>query len=152
MVNKNNILICLSESHKTKFGKEDFASQSIPQRVFSSVWAIESEVNNGGFSQYFLNDSCETAAFVVEALETIGALNTAEICRHAISTAFPTGLPADAEVISSEAKGLSKEVLDQLELLDVEFFKYPNNITDLLFGYVVKHPEEFGGVPFTDEY
>ena len=71
MPSKNNILISLSESDKTQFGKQDFESQSTPQRVFSSIWALEAEVNNGGFSQYFLNDSCETAAFVAEALETI---------------------------------------------------------------------------------
>ena len=66
MPSKNNILISLSESDKTQFGKQDFATQSIPQQVFSSVWALEAEVNNGGFSQYFLNDSCETAVFVAK--------------------------------------------------------------------------------------
>jgi hypothetical protein len=47
---KNDILIGLSESDKTEFGKEDFAQQSTSQKVFSSIWALESEVNNGGFS------------------------------------------------------------------------------------------------------
>ncbi len=51
---KNHILIGLSESERTKFVKEDFASQSAPQKVFSALWEIESEVNNGGFSQYFV--------------------------------------------------------------------------------------------------
>jgi hypothetical protein len=68
MANKNSILIDLSESDKTKFGKQAFATQSAPQQVFSSIWAVESEVNNGGFSQYFLNSSCETAAFVAEGV------------------------------------------------------------------------------------
>jgi hypothetical protein len=51
---KNQILIRLSESKQTKFGKEEFGRQSMPQKVFSAIWAVESEVNNGGFSQYFL--------------------------------------------------------------------------------------------------
>jgi hypothetical protein len=76
-VNKNDILIDLSESEKTRFGKEAFARQSLPQKVFSAIWSVESEVNNGGFSQYFVNDSAESASFVVEALETIGAPKTA---------------------------------------------------------------------------
>src|SRR6185437_17005777 len=76
-VNKNEILIGLSESEKTKFGKQDFALQSLTQKVFSAIWAVESEVNNGGFSQYFSNDSAESASFVVQALETIGAPKTA---------------------------------------------------------------------------
>jgi hypothetical protein len=70
---KNHILILLSTSEKTSFGKDDSASQSLPQKVFSALWEVESEVNNGGFSQYFLNSTSESASFVVEALEIVGA-------------------------------------------------------------------------------
>jgi|SRR6266446_972052 len=59
-MDKNGILIGLSESEKTKFGKEDSARQSLPQKVFSAIWAVESEVNNGGFSQYFSNSGGES--------------------------------------------------------------------------------------------
>jgi len=38
-----------------------------------------------------------------------------------------------------------------LETLDSEFFEYPHNLTDLLFAYVSKHPEEFGELPKPDE-
>src|SRR5881227_3787766 len=100
-MDKNGILIGLSQSDKTKFGKDDFDRQSIQQKVFSSIWALESEVNNGGFSQYFLNDSCESAGFVAEALNTIGARRTADICRRAIASAFPAGLPVNPEAVSS---------------------------------------------------
>jgi len=121
-MNKNGILINLSESENTRFGKEDFALQSLPQKVFSAIWAVESEVNNGGFAQYFSNDSAESASFVVQALETIGAPRTASICNRAIVTAFPGGLPTTVETIRSVANKFSKEILAQLEPLDQEFF------------------------------
>ncbi len=92
-MNKNQILIALSESKKTACGKQEFALQSSPQKVFSAIWNLESEVNNGGFSQYFLNSSAESAPVVVQALETIGAAATAMICGRAIAAAFPGGLP-----------------------------------------------------------
>ena len=139
-MNKNRILIDLSESESVKLGKQEFAAQSVPQKVFSSVWAGEAEVNNGGFSQYFGNSSAETAAFVAEALDTIGAPRTADICRRAISCAFPSGLPPD----------FSGETLDDLESLDAEFFAYPHDLTELLFAYVSSHPEEFGALPAPD--
>jgi hypothetical protein len=151
MATKNDILISLSESDKTQFGKQDIASQSTPQRVFSSVWAVEAEVNNGGFSQYFLNDSCETAAFVAEALDTIGAPRTADICMRAVSTAFPAGLPPTPKAISTAAADFPDEVLEQLGTLDNEFFAYPHNLTNLLFAYVSRHPEEFGELPKADD-
>ena len=65
-MNKNVILVNLSESENTNFGKEDFATQSQPQEIFSAIWDVESQVNNGGPSQYFSNSSAETASFVVE--------------------------------------------------------------------------------------
>src|SRR5580692_11416457 len=98
-MDKNGILIALSASNKTSFGKEDFVAQSFPQKVFSAVWAVESEVNNGGFSQYFFNDSRQTAGFAAEAFETIGAPLTAEICRRAIAIAFPEGLSSNFDAI-----------------------------------------------------
>ena len=149
-MNKNSILIQLSESPNTKFGKEDFASQSVPQKVFSTIWAVESEVNNGGFSQYFFNSSAETAPFVEQALEAIGAPKTADICGRAIACAFPSGLPTTEEAISSAAADFSDEILEKLEPLDQEFFAYPHDLTGLLFDFVSSHPEEFGPLPKPD--
>jgi hypothetical protein len=150
-MNKNGILINLSESKNTKFGKEDFALQSLPQKVFSAIWAVESEVNNGGFSQYFLNSSAESAPFIVEALETVEAPKTADICKRAIAAAFPAGLPRTPESIRSVAADFSDEIVENLEPLDQEFFAYPHNLTDLLFAYVSGHPEEFGELPKSDD-
>jgi hypothetical protein len=150
-VNKNAILIDISESETTKVGKEEFAQQSLPQKVISAIWQVESQVNNGGFSQYFLNDSAESAGFVVEALETIGAPQTSIICHRAIATAFPTGLPTTAEAIRSAAADFTEEILEKLEPLDQDFFAYPHSLTDLLFAYVSAHPEEFGIVAKPDD-
>ena len=144
---KNHILIDLSSSDKTSFGKIEFAAQSAPQKVFSTIWEVESEVNNGGFSQYFGNSSAGTASFVVEALRTIGAPGTADICERAIAVAFPSGLPVSDNAIRSAGGDFSDEVLDKLESLDREFLSYPHDLTELLFAYVSEHPEEFGIVP-----
>ncbi len=150
-MNKNRILIDSSESEKTRFRKQELAEQSLPQKVFSTIWAVESEVNNGGFSQYFLNSSAESAPFVVEALETIGAPKTANICIRAIATAFPSGLPAPVEAIRLVAADFPDETLEKLETLDQEFLAYPHDLTDLLFAYISNHPEEFGKVPRPDD-
>lgn len=149
-MDKNNILIELSESQTTKVGKEGFAKQSGPQKVFTAIWEVESEVNNGGFAQYFSNESAESARFVAEAMETIGAPQTASICRRAILTGFPDGLPPTIEGIQSAAADFTGEILEKLNSLDQEFFSYPHNLTNLLFAYVSAHPEEFGTLPKPD--
>lgn len=145
-MDKNKALIQMSESDKVALWKQDFAEQSTHQKVFSAIWAVESEVNNGGFSQFFANSSCETAAFVAEALDIIGAARTAEICKRAIKTAFPLGLPSDVDAISTAARNFPPNIEEALENLDDEFMAYPHNLTDLLFAYVSNHPEEFGPV------
>ena len=148
-MNRNRSLIQLSESDKIKFGSEgfDFASQSQPQKVFSAIWLVEAEVNNGGFWQYFTNDSAESAPFMVEALNTIGAPKTADICQRAIFVAFPAGLPKTGEEIRTAAANFADETLQKLETLTQEFFAYPHDLTELLFDFVVKYPEEFGNLP-----
>ena len=146
-MDKNSILIQLSESDKTKSGKEDFARRSEPQKVFSALGALESKVDNGGFAQYFLNNSAESSPFAVQALEIIGAPQTADICRRAMSGAFLAGLPATPEAVQSAAAGFPDETLEKLESLDQQFFAYPHNLTELLFAYVSEHAEEFGTLP-----
>ena len=145
-MDKNGILIALSESDKTAFGRQDFESQSEPQKVFTAIWGLESEVNNGGFSQYFENLSCESAGFVAKALEILGAPKTADLCKRAIACAYPQGLPADPDEISASAADFSDATKDSLYELDQEFYLYPNDLTELLFAFVSKHPEEFGSV------
>ena len=41
--------------------------------------------------------------------------------------------------------------LENLGPLDNQFFAYPDNLTDLLFAFVAKHPEEFGALPKADD-
>ena len=134
----------LSESNRTAFGKQEFAEQSTPQKVFSAIWAVESEVNNGGFTQYFQNYSSETASFVADALELIEAPKTAEICRRAVMIAFPKGLPTSPDEISEAAANFSPDVEQALSKLDQEFLAYPHDLTELLYAYVSSRPDEFG--------
>ncbi len=126
------------------FGKGCLESESLPVRVFASIWAVESEVNNGGFGQYFQNSSAATGPFVVQALEIVGAPRTADICRRAIAIAFPAGLPPTAEAISAAAAEFG---VDKLDDVDSDFVEYPHDLTELLFAYVAEHPEAFGTLP-----
>jgi len=45
----------------------------------------------------------------------------------------------------------SSEIEDELDELDQEFFRYPHNLTELLFAYVAARSEEFGRLPMPDE-
>lgn len=64
---------------------------------------------------------------------------------------FPSRIAREPEDVSSAAAEFSDEVMGALQPLDNEFFDYPHNLTDLLFSYVSKHPEEFGKLPRADD-
>jgi len=132
-MDKNSFLITLSESQIEPFNDENFDDKAFPFKVFCAIWRLEAEVNNGGFSQYFFNSSRKTVYVVISALNAIQAP--------------PAGLPPEPDAIRIAAKDFSPQVEEQLNELDREFYRYPHDLTELLFSYVQLHPEEFGPVP-----
>jgi hypothetical protein len=55
---------------------------------------VEGKVNNGGFHQFFYNDAGEDTMETIEARESIGAKNMADIVRRAAAMA-PGGIPPE---------------------------------------------------------
>lgn len=147
-MDKNSYLIQLSESKATAFGKVDFPAQPEEQKVFSAIWALESQVNNGGFSQYFASWDGETANFAPSALRRIGAQACASIVERALAVVSSEPLPQNFEERAALVGSLDSEVL---EGLDSEFFAYPDNLTNLLFEFVRNHPHAFGPIPSPTE-
>jgi hypothetical protein len=146
-MNKNRFLIELSESDRTLFGRVEFCDQPESQQVFSAIWEMESQVNNGGFAQYFASADGHTANFAPSALRRIGAHQCADIVRRALLTVSPQALPEDQTARQALIGSVSEDVLTALSQLDEEFFAYPDPLTDLLFQFVSANPREFGAVP-----
>jgi len=146
-MDKNNYLIDLSESDHTDFGRIEFSAQSEPQKVFSAIWALESQVNNGGFLQYFVSSDFDTAEFAPEALRRIGADSCSAIVYRALRALTPDPLPSSCEECESLVESLSEEASEQFDSLDSEFYAYPDDLTELLYDFVAANPEAFGPTP-----
>ncbi len=110
-----------------------------PERVVLAVEAIEREVNNGGFSQFFANSSAEHAYFAPIALRAIGAPRTAELVERAVY------LVAGDEVLDADALQAkmadSDELLDkQLHELDKVYYEGEEEpLADKLFEYIKRN-------------
>lgn len=144
-LDKNAFLISLSESERTDFGRVAFDQQPESQKVFSAIWELESQVNNGGFDQYFRSSDSDMIAYAPTALRAIGAASCSGIVEQAIQVIAP--LLSTQEERELVLEGLADEARDRLESLDTEFFKYPDNLTELLFEFVRLAPEAFGSIP-----
>ncbi|MBX9724258.1 MAG: DMP19 family protein [Candidatus Obscuribacterales bacterium] len=67
-----------------------------------------------------------------------------------IQFAFPNGLPSTPDEVSQSAEERMDELRSTLDPFDQEFYQYPHNLTELLYEFVLKHPEEFGTPPFPE--
>jgi hypothetical protein len=146
-VDKNTYLIELSESDRTSFGRIDFRDQIEEQQVFSAIWELESQVNNGGFAQYFTSADGHTAHFAPTALRRVGANRCADVVTRALHAVSSGPLPDEQLAREQIINALDQESQEALEAIDQEFFAYPDNLTELLVEYVRSNPEVFGEVP-----
>jgi Domain of unknown function (DUF4375) len=55
------------------------------ERVVMAIEAMEREVNNGGYGQFFMNSSKHFAPYIVQALQTIGCFEFAALMTNAIA-------------------------------------------------------------------
>lgn len=66
-----------------------FDGLSHPQKLYFAVRLLEGDVYNGGFDQYFFNDSGSYYAYAEEGLIVLGALQTLELLQEAKEILFP---------------------------------------------------------------
>jgi hypothetical protein len=142
-VDKNDQLIQLSGLGR--FWRLDFDDLSPAERVFRAIWELEGEVNNGGFDQYFFNSSGDTAFAVVDALKTIGAHKTARIAEDANGVFPRPHPPRDRDERQALLDALLPEQKAVLDNLDEQFYRYPDNLTELLHDYVKRNSANIPG-------
>ena len=142
-VDKNGFLIDLSEKNYANFWEADYETLSRPEQVFRAVWDLESDVNNGGFDQYFFNASGDTSFDVVNALKAIGANKVAAVLSKAVALFGLDGPARDQSLREEQLEnaGLGDEDLraEKFEPLTAKFLEYPDDLTGLLYDYVLKN-------------
>lgn len=133
-----NVQKCAKCGWESLDNPHDLAQHSERQlsvdEVVALIDALEGEVNNGGFHQYFYNSAGDGTAETIQALETIGALAMADIVQRAAQK-FPGGMPPryrfERQNILLEAYPSATAFRE----LDEEFYRYPDNLAELLKQY-----------------
>ena len=137
-------LIKLAESREVRFWRVPYDQLTYPERVFGLIWELESEVNNGGFEQYFSNSTGSLAPDIVNALKEVGANQMAEITQAAIDVVGEVQW-SDDEARKATMSHLSSASLKTLQDIDQAFYKYPDDLSELLYRYVHEHRVEISG-------
>jgi len=82
---RTDSLVCaFEEAMDQKAAREGDHALSTEERVILAIEALEREVSNGGYWQFFKNSSREYASIIVPALGRIGCPRTAAITQKAI--------------------------------------------------------------------
>lgn len=92
-------------------------------QVVYSTWRLESEVNSGGFTQYFGDTDAKFSFLAIESFVEIGAPKTANLIKRAMLNA------------ESAARDMGE--------LDNEFFDGTENLSQLRVEYARNHPNLF---------
>ncbi len=105
--------------------------------VRALIEALEAEINNGGFDQFFFNSAGDRTKETIDALNAIGAAHTAAIVRAAAGK-FPGGLPPQdrderqallLEQVSPDSDAFGDE--------DAAFLEYRDDLGALVSRYAV---------------
>jgi hypothetical protein len=135
--------IALSDLVFPRWDRDGYEALTPAEQIAYCIDALEREVNNGGFRQFFENSSGDTAMETIASLEAIGAKRVAKLVRRAIAV-FPGAVaPRDRDTRSALIDELSDTQTEAWETLDGEFYTYPDDLTRLLRRYVEAHRGSF---------
>ncbi|MBV9124837.1 MAG: DMP19 family protein [Planctomycetes bacterium] len=111
-----------------------------PQLDYLTLYWLDAEVRNGGFSQYYFNSSGELAPYAVKAARSVGAPELAKIIQEANALFGKNGPDPDREKRMDQ---LSKIDLQTLGELDNRYYQCTENLSEILPRFVVNHPKDF---------
>ncbi len=105
------------------------------KEIVRLVKLLEDEVDNGGFDQFFFNSGGDEIEEMIEGLQKIGALKTADIAKRAAAK-FPGGMPPKDRFVRQDVLlDIVSPEADAFYELDQEFFAHPDDISALLAKY-----------------
>lgn len=116
---------------------------SVPQRQYYAVFMYDSEVNNGGHSQYFFNPSGETWEDALAGLTAIGANERAKVLREAVEVTGRYRPAANAESAFDQLERSDGRTATLSEL-DDRYYACDEVVESLLAQYALSHKNEFG--------
>jgi hypothetical protein len=113
-----------------------------PEHLLMAVSALQREVNNGGFAQFFFNSSRQYAPEIVEYLVWINCSKTASLAKRAIDCLALGAGPVTPDTVRAAIVGEDAARDQRLNALDKEFYQL-SEIEHNLFRFVEEHADSF---------
>jgi hypothetical protein len=111
-----------------------------PQLYYLTLFWLDAEVKNGGFTQFYFNSSGDLAPQAVKAARAVGATELAGIIQQANALFGKNGPDPDRDKRMDQLSGID---LEGLEELDSRFYKSAEHLNQILPQYVASNSEVF---------
>ncbi len=137
----------LSEKLPADYEKEyeTVMSWNKSRQAIYMIWALEAEVNNGGYNQFYFNSSGQFYKHLPEALRLVGANKFSDLTERA-NNIFEKENGKITKHQDGTLEGFSKSYDDNpLNDLDTEFYELykTENLQQIQVDYIKKNKKEF---------
>ena len=137
----------LSERQSADYEKEfeTVMSWNKSRQAIYVIWALETEVNNGGYNQFYINSSGQFYKHLPSALKHVGANKFANLTKRANET-FEKENPKIIQHQDGTLEGFSKSYEDNpLNKFDDEFYELyeTENLQQIQVDFIRKNKKEF---------
>jgi len=131
--------VCLDTVFDEGDGNTEHLDRIGPEaRLVYLLWCFDGEVHNGGFDQLFFNSLGDHCFEILEGLRKVGAPISAQLLEQAMAW-FPDSKPSsDREERWQQLEPFEDDEKYEAQLgeLDDKFYKYEDNLAELLHKYV----------------
>jgi hypothetical protein len=126
---------------RVHYSEEGFEGLTEAEKQYFAVGLLDGEVFNGGFDQYFFNNSGSHHKYAILGLEAMGATQAIAILREAKELLFGgDAVPEDTaerrRILRSQDSQSRNLVLDQL---DAKYWKDPDGLADRTEAFAITH-------------
>lgn len=137
----DSLVLAFEQALQQKSDDSNGSRLTETEQIVLAVEALEREVNNGGYHQFFTNSSKEYAHIIVEALNNIGCPKTAEVSGQAIKCLGILG-PLTEGSIDQAVSDNEDKIVDDMGDIDNLFYDAGEDIAGQLFEYIKKYKQQ----------
>jgi hypothetical protein len=131
---QDSLVCAFEEGPQRKASRRGQRALTQEERIVLAVRALDREVNNGGYHQFFCNSSRMFAPQIVQSLERIGCRRTAKITQRAIDALQVS--PVTVARIDAIMQETNEERDQELDRCGQLFYKTAQGIPKGLYAFV----------------
>jgi len=142
----DSIVLAFEQALDQKSERSGYESLSVEETDILAIEALEREVNNGGYHQFFFNTcyslGSDYAIHIVNALRRIGHAEAAELTSEAIALLEIDGEITVDAINQVMEKDDDSALLEKLDLLDTRYYETVGDLSVPLLEYIKQNREK----------